>query len=86
MTGRSKTCEYDEEELMLGIHNLDLLTDDYEIVYVKVRNWTKVLSNTDRFKNSMHPTALGLNLVPLNTLEFRGELEPPSATIYQKPR
>lgn len=84
--GRGETCEFDEEELMPGIHTRDLRTDNYELVHVKVRNWTKVLSNTARFRSSMYPTVPDLNLVRLNTFDYNRGDEPSSASVFQAPR
>lgn len=85
--GLGKTCEKDGmEELMPGIHKLDLSHDDYEIVHVKVRNMTKVLSNTARFRSSNYPTLPDLNIVPLNTFDYNRRGEPSSASVFPGPR
>ncbi len=78
--GRGETCEFEEEELMPGIQTRDLRTDNYELVHVKVRNRTKVLSNTVCFRSSIPESAPNLNM-PLNAFNYRGG-EQPSASFF----
>ena len=87
VTGRVEMCESDEKELMPGIHKLDLHNDHYELGKVKVKNRTKVLSNTANFMDLVNPSAPNLNLLNLlNRSDHQRGYEPNSATLPQQPR
>lgn len=72
------------QKLMPGISKLDLRIPDYEITQVKVTNNRKVLSNTARFRQSIHSTLPNLNLGMENSGNEGNR--PNSASLFQPPR